>query len=167
MLHWLFSQDCPVPTEHITLSCLPPFFIIDALQGLHGGQHVPLSMSTNPMENEGRCKAVRFDGRRDKNVTFLKELRSLCLRILTPSTWTCARSAQMIPPAPAFKPEQPGYSARVRCPQLPNGHECRVPTSPNEMTKRAGVSGLNYDININILKSFVQWCAPLTSSLHQ
>jgi len=61
-------------------------------------------------------------GRIFKNVTFRSELHSLCLRILSPSTWTCMRTAQMIPPAPGFKQEEPGGSACVCRPQRQNLH---------------------------------------------
>ncbi len=61
--------------------------------------------------------------RESKNVTFRSQLRSLRLRILSPSTWTCARSAQMIPPPPGLTLEEPAYSARGRCPQRRSGHE--------------------------------------------
>lgn len=42
-----------------------------------------------------------------KNVTFRNEPRSLCLRILSPSTWTRTRQVQMIPLAPALQQRNP------------------------------------------------------------
>lgn len=42
-------------------------------------------------EDEDGCTVVRFDGKHNKNVTFRNELRSLGLRILSPSTWTLMR----------------------------------------------------------------------------
>lgn len=99
-------------------------------------------------------------GTRMENVTFRYEHRSLRLCILSPSTWICSRSDQMIPPFPGFTPEEPGYSARVCCPQRQNGHRCRVLTSPN------GRNGINRGVRLNVesfpLKSFVQRCASST-----